>query len=121
LRIGSLIPDELLSSAPGRKIRVKPGNGPAIISDHRPQIGGDIIASLEYLDRVEEDRTGVSQRTQGLGANQLHDTAEGEKMLMSAAMGKIELMVRVMAETGVRDAFRLILKLLCMYQKGRAA
>lgn len=110
-------PDELLSSAPGRKIRVKDGNGPAITPIVVPQIGPAIIEAMQYLDTVEEDRTGVSQRTQGIGANQLHDTAAGEKMLMSAAMGKIELMVRVMAETGLRDAAKLILKLLVMYQK----
>lgn len=107
-------PDELLSSAPGRKIRVKSIDSirPIVV----PQIATQAIASLTYLDQVKENTTGVSERTQGLGADALHETASGERMLMSAAMGKIELMARVFAETGVRDAFRLILKLICMYQ-----
>ena len=108
--------DELLSVAPGRKIRVKAGNGPAITPIPVPQIGSSIIEAMNYIDSVNEDNTGVSSRTQGLGTNVLHDTASGERQLMSAAMGKIELMARVFAEGGVRDAFRLILKLVCMYQ-----
>jgi hypothetical protein len=108
--------DELLSVAPGRKIRVKAGNGPAISPIPVPQIGSSIIEALNYMDSVNEANTGVSERTQGLGANALHDTASGERQLMTAAMGKIELMARVFAEGGIRDAFRLILKLVCMYQ-----
>ena len=107
-------PSEVLSAAPGRKIRVK--NGPAVFPIAVPSIGEEALAGLSYIDQLRENRTGVSERTQGLGANQLHDTAAGERMLMSAAMGKIELVARIFAETGVKDAFRLILKLICMYQ-----
>lgn len=107
-------PNELLSSAPGRKIRVKSMG--SIVPIPVPPIAEQAIAGLQYLDQIKENRTGVSERTQGLGANDLHDTATGERLLMNAAQGKIELIARVFAETGVRDAFRLILKLICMYQ-----
>jgi hypothetical protein len=107
-------PSEVLSAAPGRKIRIK--NGPAVFPIAVPSIGEEALAGLTYIDQLRENRTGVSERTQGLGSNQLHDTAAGERMLMSAAMGKIELIARIFAETGVKDAFRLILKLICMYQ-----
>lgn len=109
-------PDELLSSAPGRKIRVK-SRPDAVTPLVVPSIAEQALAGLQYLDQQIEDRTGVSERTQGLGADDLHETASGERMLMSAAMGKVELIARIMAETGVRDAFRLILKLVCMYQQ----
>jgi hypothetical protein len=108
-------PAEVLSSAPGRKIRVK--NGPAVFPILVPPIGEQALEGLNYIDQLRENRTGVSARTQALGTNQLHDTAAGERMLMSAAMGKIELIARIFAETGVRDAFRLILKLVTMYQQ----
>lgn len=107
-------PAEVLSSAPGRKIRIK--NGQAIFPIVVPDVGQQALAGLEYIDQIRENRTGVSPRTQGLGANQLHDTATGERMLMSQAMGKIELIARIFAETGVKEAFRLILQLICMYQ-----
>lgn len=110
-------PDELLSVAPGRKIRVKPGNGPAINPILVPNIGSQIIEGLNYLDSVDEANTGVSERTQGLDSDTLDETATKSRQMMSAAMGKQELMARTMAETGLKTAFRLILKLVCMYQK----
>ena len=111
-------PDELLSSAPGRKIRVKPGNGLAINPIAVPNVMAECIALLDYLDRIDEANTGVSERTQGLSSDTLsNETKAQSQMLMSAAMGKQELMARTMAETGLKPAFRLILKLVCMYQK----
>lgn len=111
-------PDEVLSTAPGRKIRVNPGNGPAIIPVITPNIASQIIEGLNYIDTVNEADTGVSQRTQGLSTDTLsNETKAQSQMLMSAAQGKMELMARVMAETGLKSAFRLILKLVCMYQK----
>ncbi len=109
-------PDEVLTSAPGRKIRVK-SRADAITPIPVQPIGEQIIGAMTYIDQIDEANTGVSERTQGLGANALHDTAAGERMMMTAAMGKIELIARVFAETGVKDAFRLILKNLVMYQK----
>jgi hypothetical protein len=107
-------PQEALSHKPGQKIRVtQPGS---IVPIAVPQIGSAALEGLNYLDQLKENATGVSARTQGLGSNKLHDTARGEQMLMTAAMGKIELIARVYAETGVKEAFRLIHKLACMYQ-----
>lgn len=110
-------PDEVLSSAPGRKIRVKPGSGLAINPIVVPNIASNAIEALNYLDQIDEANTGVSQRTQGLSTDTLsNETKAQSQMLMTAAMGKQELIARVFAETGIKDAFRLILKLICMYQ-----
>jgi hypothetical protein len=110
-------PDELLDSAPGRKIRVTEGNGPAIIPIPVQNIGAQIIEALNYVDQVDEANTGVSERTQGLSSDSLsNETKAQSQMLMTAAMGKIELIARVLAETGIKSAFRIILKLACMYQ-----
>lgn len=108
-------PTEVLTSRPGGVVRVKEKGSvnPILV----PPIGQEALAGLEYLDRIRENRTGVSERTQGVSANSLHDTASGEQLLMNAAMGKIELIARVFAETGVKEAFKIILWLICRYQK----
>lgn len=108
-------PSEVLSSKPGMKIRVKAAGSinPIIV----PDVGAAALQGMEYTDRIMEKRTGVSERTQGLGEDALHDTLGGERMLMTAAMGKIELVARVFAETGFKNAFRLIHKLNCVYQQ----
>lgn len=107
-------PSEVLSSTPGGKIRVKQKGAitPIIVQP----IGQQALEGLNYVDQVRENRTGVSPRTQGMGVDNLHDTASGERMMMNSAMGKIELIARVFAETGVKDAFRMILRLICEYQ-----
>ena len=108
-------PTELLSSVPGQKIRVEQPN--AITPIAVPDVGQGALAGLAYIDQIRENRTGVSDKTQGIGANKLHDTASGEQMLMDAARGKIELIARVFAETGVKRAMQLILGLVCQYQQ----
>lgn len=107
-------PAEVLTSRPGGAIRVKAAGSVTPIAVQ--PIGAEALQGLQYIDQIRENRTGVSERTQGLGANDLHETASGEQMLMSAAMGKIELIARTYAETGVKDAFKLILGLIVRYQ-----
>jgi hypothetical protein len=107
-------PSEVLSSKPGQKIRVK--NGEAVFPIIVPNIGAQALEGLNYVDQIRENRTGVSARTQGLGTDPMHDTASGERQMMSAALGKVELIARVFAETGVRDIFRMILRLVVQYQ-----
>ena len=91
-------------------------NGPAVFPIEVPAVGGMALEGLNYIDQIRENRTGVSPRTQGMGVDNLHDTASGERLMLNAAMGKIELIARVFAETGVKDAMRMILRLICEYQ-----
>lgn len=107
-------PAELLQSRPGGVIRVKERGSINPIST--PFSGAMALEGLQYTDQVRENRTGVSPRTQGLGDNPMHQTAAGERMLFTAAQGKIELIARIFAETGVKRAFRLILSLVSRHQ-----
>jgi hypothetical protein len=45
-----------------------------------------------------------------------NSTATAVAMMQSSAAGKVELIARVFAETGVKDLFQKILQLLCKYQ-----
>lgn len=75
------------------------------------------MEGLGYVDRMRENRTGVSPRTQGLSDNPLHATATGQRMLLNASQGKIELIARIFAETGVKRAFKIILSLITRHQQ----
>lgn len=105
--------NEALSYKPGQKIRVKAIG--TINPIAMPQIGPAMLEGLNYLDQLKENATGLSSRTQGLGADKLHETAKGEQILMTAAMGRLELIGRCYAE-GMKEAFKLIHKLNCKYQ-----
>ncbi len=108
-------PAELLSSRPGGVVRVKERGSINPIAT--PFIGAQALEGLQYTDQMRENRTGVSPRTQGLGDNPLHATASGEKMLQNAAQGKIELIARIFAETGVKQAFKIVLSLITRHQQ----
>jgi hypothetical protein len=72
---------------------------------------------LQYLDQVQAKRTGINEMSQGLDANILQNTtATAVAMVQNAAAGKVEMIARIFAETGIKDLFEKMLHLLCKYQ-----
>jgi hypothetical protein len=63
------------------------------------------------MDNMKENRTGVTAYNQGLDANSLNKTASGIAQIMSASQQRIELVARTFAETGVKDLFKLVHRL----------
>lgn len=107
--------DDLLTSTAGGVIRVK--NPQAVNQLTVANTAGQSFPMMEYLDGVQAKRTGVSDMQQGLDANVLQNTtATAVAAMMQQSAGKLELMARIFAETGVKSLFRGILHLLCKYQ-----
>tara|TARA_B110000902_G_C14182297_1_gene540977 strand:- start:350 stop:1246 length:897 start_codon:yes stop_codon:yes gene_type:complete len=72
---------------------------------------------LEYLDGVQAKRTGVSDMSQGLDPNVLQNVSATAVATMTAqSQGKLELMARIFADTGVKNLMQGILHLVCKYQ-----
>jgi hypothetical protein len=74
---------------------------------------------LDYLDGIREERSGVSRNGQGLneGALKSHQTASGVAQVMTAAQQRVELIARVFAETGVKELFRKMYRLVINHEK----
>ena len=107
--------DDLLTSTAGGVIRMKNPN--AIIPLTVQSSAGQSFPMLEYLDSVQAKRTGVSDAQQGLDPNLLQNvTATAVSAMSASSTGKLELIARIFAETGVTSVFRGILHLLCKYQ-----
>jgi hypothetical protein len=107
--------DDLLTSTAGGVVRVK--NNAAVTQLNVQNTAGQSFPMMEYLDGVQAKRTGVSDLQQGLDANVLQNTtATAVAAMMQQSAGKLELMARIFAETGVKSLFRGILHLLCKYQ-----
>jgi predicted GNAT family acetyltransferase len=107
--------DDLLTVTANGIVRMK--NTQAIIPLTVPPTASQSFPLLEYLDSVQAKRTGVSDQMNGLSPDVLQNsTATAVAMMQSSAAGKIELIARVFAETGVKDLFQKILQLLCKYQ-----
>jgi len=73
---------------------------------------------LQYLDDIQAKRSGVSDASQGLNPDILQNvTATAVNAMASAAQGKLELIARIFADTGVSSLFKGILHLVCKYQQ----
>ena len=73
---------------------------------------------LEYLDNIQAKRTGVSDAQQGLNPDLLSNvTATAVSAMTSASQGKLELIARIFADTGMTSLFKGILHLVCKYQQ----
>lgn len=107
--------DDLLTSTAGGVVRVK--NPQAVVPLTVQSTANQSFPMLEYLDNVQAKRTGISDMSQGLDPNVLQNTTATAVAAMSQqAAGKLELIARIFAETGVKSLFKGILHLLCKYQ-----
>ncbi len=80
---------------------------------------GYVAPILEALDEIGERRTGVSRYQQGLDPDSLNEgakTARGMSIMISQGAKKLALIARIMAETGVRDVFLKMLKIMVSHQ-----
>ncbi|MFA6134721.1 MAG: hypothetical protein WC869_11965 [Phycisphaerae bacterium] len=101
---GNVNLDDLLNPAPGGVVRVRqPGMVRALAP---PVMVGEATPMLDMLDRVKEGRTGITKASAGLDADALQSTtAAAVNATIRAAEGKLEMVARVFAETGVRDLY----------------
>jgi hypothetical protein len=107
--------DDLLTSTAGGVVRMKNPNAIVPLTV-QPTTAGS-FPMLEYLDGVQARRTGVSDSQNGIDPNILQNvTAAAVSAMSQASAGKLELIARIFAETGVKSLFKGILQLLCKYQ-----
>lgn len=101
--------DSLLTSRPGAPVYVDDSGpvGDAIMPFAPPAMWKDGLGLLEYMDGVRKDRTGVGDETMGLDPSTLANANTGVVLsAIEAARGKIELIARIFAETGIKWLFR---------------
>lgn len=113
---GQVNMDDLLTSTAGGVVRVKNPN--AITPLTVQSTAGQSFPMFEYLDNALSKRTGVSDMQQGLDPNVLQNvSATAVAAMTQQSAGKLELIARIFAETGVKSLFKGILHLLCKYQE----
>jgi len=106
---------DLMENRPGNIVRVR---APGMVQPLPIQpVWQSTFPLLEYLDNVRETRTGISKASMGLDPDALQSTtATAVAATVSAAQCKVEQIARVFAETGFRDLFKGILRLVTHYQ-----
>lgn len=101
--------DDLLNNRIGGIVRVKTkGAASPLLTTN---VADSALQGIEFMDSRREARTGITRYNQGLDADSLNKTATGVSKIMSAGDRRKLMMARIMAETGVKDLFRLLLRL----------
>jgi hypothetical protein len=103
--------DDMLTSRPGGIVRVQGEPGTSILPLQHAPFPASSFSMVEYMDSMKEKRTGITAYNQGLDSESLNKTASGMQQIMSAAQQRLELVARTFAETGVKDLFLLVHKL----------
>lgn len=82
-----------------------------------PFVGQQAFPVLQYMDEIKEARTGISKASAGLDAGALQSsTASAVQATVSAAQQHIEMIARIFAETGMKQLYKLVLKLITTHQ-----
>ena len=107
--------DDLLTAAPGGVVRVKSQG--AVTPMNVPATAAQSFPMLDYMDQVLQKRSGVTSTSQGIDPNILQNTtATAIAAMQQAGAGRIEMIARIFADTGVKDLFSGIFHLLLKYQ-----
>jgi hypothetical protein len=108
---GAVEIDDLLTSRPGGVVRV---TAPGMVNPLPTQpFNQSVYTLMDFLENVRQMRTGAGMHNQGLDASTFRNqTATGVSQVMSAAYARVEMIARIFAETGVKDLFKKLLKLM---------
>lgn len=100
--------DDFLQSRPGGLKRVRGDPAGAVMPLVVPDNGAGALQALEYLDAIRENRTGYTRAAQGMKSGSLATGTLGELNDQLSQSGiRLEMIARTIAETGLRDLFRL--------------
>lgn len=107
--------DDALNKEVGAIIRMKQAGMVQDLST--PFVGQAAQPVLDYLDQIKAQRTGITPASQGLDADLLQSTtAQAVNTQVSSAQARIEMICRIFAETGMKQLFRGLLKLITRHQ-----
>lgn len=113
--------DDLLTDRIGGFIR---GRGPAQNAIQPIQtiaVSRDALEGLQMADGMREQRLGIPKINPGVEADALHKTATGTRSVNALVDKRQKMTLRVFAETGIKDLFKLVLRLVTKYQDQESA
>lgn len=109
--------DDLLNSRPGGLIRMK--DMQSLLPVQTPFVAGAGLELIQFVDQVRDTRSGVTEMNSALNADSLSKGSigsEGISAMQQAGSQRIRLIARVLAETGIKRLYMLLLKHATQYQ-----
>lgn len=106
--------DDVMNDDLGAIIRTRGDPNAAVAYTQTPFVGQQALPIIELLNEVLQRRTGLSDAAKGLDPKALQSsTMIGVDAIISGAQERIELIARVLAETGWKDLFQGIYNEVC--------
>ena len=103
--------EDALNDDVGAIIRTNGDPNASVAFSKVPYVGSDLQQNIDYLDSVRASRTGITEASKGLDPKAMQSTAlSGIDAIVSGAQERIELIARILAETGLKDMLRGLLR-----------
>lgn len=114
--------DDMLDSRPGGIVRVTGDPGSNILPLNHSTNGAQVVPMMEYMDKIAQKRTGISDQMMGMNPNALNNQAgaAANQMMMTAAQQRVKHIARVFAETGMKALFQIIHALTLKHSRQQA-
>lgn len=105
--------DDALSDDVGAIIRTRGDANASVQFAQTPYVGDKTQEMLNYMDGIRANRTGITEASRGLDPEAMQSTAlSGIDAIISGAQERIELIALVLANTGFKDLFAILLELI---------
>ena len=103
--------DDVLNDEIGAAIRTKGSPNDTVMSLTSEFVGQPVFAMFDAMERLRQQKTGISDASKGLDPKALQSTAlSGVDAIISGAQERIELIARLMAETLLKPLFKGLLR-----------
>ena len=107
--------DDLLTSRPNGIVRMKTMN--AVTRLDTPLLGPPTFNLLEYLDKIKTNRIGATDFPNAVDPDAINSKATFVEAYRNAALERINLMARILAEGPVKAIFWKMLELISKHQQ----
>lgn len=103
--------DDVLNDEIGAPIRTTGDPQSAVMSITHQFVGQPVFSMFEIMEKLRQSRTGISEASKGLDPKALQSTnVTGIDQIIQGAQERIELCARILAETGMAQLFRGLLR-----------
>ncbi len=103
--------EDALNEDIGAVIRVRGNPRDSVDFLKQPFAGGEIQPNIDYMDNVRASRTGITEASKGLDPAAMQSTnLVGINAIVTGAQERIELIARLLAETGLKPTFLGIIR-----------
>jgi hypothetical protein len=103
--------DDVLNDEIGAPIRTTTDPQAAVMSINHNFVGQPVFQMFQVMEQLRQSRTGISDASKGVDPRALQSTnVTGIDAIVQGAQERIELCARILAETGMKQLFRGLLR-----------